>query len=157
TQVGRVMVVSAFSGAVLESIADTVQDFNFARLVANAGDLDGDGLDDVSVSAFITGIGNQAWSSGAPHKLWSDAQFPTSLAGIGDANADGVPDVISGNASLQLGSNAHVVSGANGALLAALTNSSPTAFAHVAPLGDTNGNNLPEIVSTSGGSVFAPA
>src|SRR4029434_669172 len=88
-QVGRVRVQDALTGAVLESIENGKQDFNFRRLITNGGDLDGDGFDDVVVSAAESGIGLKAYGSVSGKKLWVGAVFPTGGTSVGGGGPDG--------------------------------------------------------------------
>ncbi len=90
---------------------------HFGASVAGAGDIDGDGFDDVIVGApgFNIGAafiyaGSAAPASNVPFSLAtteldsadSDLQFGASVAGAGDVNGDGFGDVIIGGATLPL-------------------------------------------------------
>src|SRR5882672_3840080 len=85
---------------------------DFARSIASAGDVDGDGYDDVIVGDPGTGNGpptpghvylysgsrqglstSATWTGDGPHV---GARFGNSVAGAGDVNGDGYDDVIVG-------------------------------------------------------------
>ncbi|HEX5010849.1 MAG TPA: VCBS repeat-containing protein [Planctomycetota bacterium] len=150
--VGRVRVQSAADGTLLESIENGKQDFNFGRILANAGDLDGDGDDDVVVSANESGIGLKAYSSVTGKKLWVDAVFPSAIAGVGDVTGDGVPDVVNGVASFFLTGAARVLNGVTGQLVAGFSAAGGQSFADLAALGDTDGDGVPELLASEGGT-----
>ena len=91
----------------------------------NIGDVDGDGAEDVVTSAPTKVLGGQpagriyVYSSGTGALLWSADGSPGDRLGIGvegagDANADGVPDVVAGAPG---GGYARVYSGRDGTVL----------------------------------------
>lgn len=128
---GVVFIYSGADGSVIWEIPgdDTGDDFGWS--VDGVGDLDGDGRAD-----FIVGIPGDGSSSGpsvGSLKVYSGAtgsvllangggvqadRFGTSVAGVGDLNADGVPDYVVGDpqddASGANRGRAEVHSGANG-------------------------------------------
>ncbi|HKB14684.1 MAG TPA: VCBS repeat-containing protein, partial [Planctomycetota bacterium] len=103
--------------------------------VAGAGDLDGDGHADVLVGLPGTAPGSGVFagrarvysgSTGAVLLQWAGDElyegFGSAVAGLGDANGDGIPDVAIGapardNPPLQGVGRVSVFSGANGSLL----------------------------------------
>jgi len=134
-QAGLVQIYSGATGEMLLELHGTDAGAFFGQAVADVGDLDGDGVDDFAVGApSASPAGMQAAGSvyvysGASFELlyqWNgrgsfDA-FGTAIAGGGDVDGDGVPDVIVGAPGsspgevLSVGS-ALVFSGATGELL----------------------------------------
>ena len=90
--------------------SDAADEASFGWSVAGAGDVDGDGLDDVIVGAPGTADGGAAYlflgsSSGADSDseqqlvlegAAADAAFGWSVAGVGDVDGDGLDDVLVG-------------------------------------------------------------
>ena len=117
----------------------------FGATLATLGDLDGDGQSELAVGSVRQG--------GAPDEklriLFLDASHAVraltpitpgpgrALAGVGDRNGDGVPDLAADGAMLLLN--------ADGSLLAQL--GSPTACVSAAAPGDLNGDGNPELVT----------
>lgn len=106
TNVGRVRVYSGLDGGVLhEFTGQNAGDF-FGSALAAAGDVDRDGVPDILIgtpSSFAAGPGRAEIYSGADWSLLqtfqsgvTDDGFGRSVAGIGDTNGDGVPDVVIG-------------------------------------------------------------
>ena len=150
-QVGRVRIQSALDGALLRSIPNDAQDFNFARVLASGGDLDGDGLADVVVSAASGGVGIEAYSSSTAQLLWDDIAFPSALVSVGDVNGDGVPEMVAGFASFFISSSTRVLDGATGNLLGGFSADGGSSFTDLAPMGDTDGDGVPELLGTRAG------
>lgn len=96
-------VFSGRTGQVIRELREGAAFVGFGFAVAAAGDLDGDGFADFLVGAPLTSSGSAyAYSGRTGAQLFSfsgDApgdEFGGALAGAGDLNHDGVPDVIVG-------------------------------------------------------------
>jgi large repetitive protein len=132
----------------------------FGHSVSAAGDIDGDGFDDVIVGAPQTGnySGSAFVYSGATGSLiyqWSGtttAAFGWSVSGAGDVNNDGFDDVIVGAyTSSDIGSlagSAYVYSGATGSLIYQWNGqNSYDYFGHsVSAAGDVNGDGFDDVI-----------
>lgn len=126
------------------------------RAVANAGDVNGDGVDD----ALIGSVGYARVYSGADGSLIHHLQGPgpisfgAALAGGADVDGDGRSDFIVGGSNVQLSSGtfssdgaAHVYSGATGQILYAYSGAAQqqdALGASVALLGDLDGDGRSE-------------
>ena len=126
-------VFSGADGSVLYNFVGDSADDLFGRFVNGAGDLNGDGFDEVIVSAPMddnngAGSGSARVFSGADGSVLYDFDgdsagdgFGRPVSGVGDVNGDGVPDLIvgiqgddnNGNGS----GSARVFSGADGSIL----------------------------------------
>jgi len=132
--------------------------------VALAGDVNGDGLDDVIVGTGVGGVrvvfGPTSGFNGVVNAtsltgsngfaIVADNENPSVLAGIGDINVDGIADIIVGSVS-----GAYVVFGRNGGFPATLDVTSldgtngfgiSTAATAVAGIGDVNGDSLDDFI-----------
>jgi hypothetical protein len=130
----------------------------FGSAIAGVGDVDGDGTPDVGVgvprescSGNISSGGLRVYSGADGHLLANvfgannNGFLGSSLAGPGDADADGVPDLLVGAPGYQFPAetgSAQIVSGADVAVLLALAGSEPedSFGAAVASAGDTDGD-----------------
>ncbi len=107
---GRVYVY--YGGPTADNVADLIlsgvsADDNFGSSVSGAGDVNGDGYDDVIVGAYHAGGGGRAYvyyGGSAPDNVAdltflaeaADDVFGLSVSGVGDVNGDGYDDVIVG-------------------------------------------------------------
>jgi hypothetical protein len=101
---GRIRVFSGATGAELFEATGTQPHHNLGFEVAGAGDLDGNGFDDVIASGMVgpTGTGSvTAWSGPSGTQLFElDSldtwQYGHALAAGNDMDADGTPDILVG-------------------------------------------------------------
>jgi hypothetical protein len=101
-------------------------------------------------SGFAQGPGYPLWDAVGPAQ---QSGFGISVAGVGDVNGDGVPDVVVGApevlgpGGLALAGQARVLSGANGATLFVVsgTNLYGGLGAAVAGVGDVSGDGVPDL------------
>ena len=170
--VGRVHAISGADGSALYvSTAPAPSEFaGFGVSIARAGDLDGDGVTDFFAGAGTEDVGGQnsvgrAYAlSGADGSVLRTFDSPTpepfgrfgsSVAGAGDLDGDGVPDLLAGTFSEDTGvpafsGLAHALSGATGAAIHTL--SSPNAQgggafgAAVAGGRDVTGDGVPDLL-----------
>jgi hypothetical protein len=161
---GLARVYSGRTGAILYTFYGSSAGDGLGIAVAGAGDVDGDGHADLIVGAWeIGGSASQlgyarifSGSSGSIlHEFHGDGHldhFGVSVAGIGDFDGDGLPDVAVGASENDVnGNNAgmiRVFSGATGTALRTLRGSGPDAHfgSSIASLGDLDGDQRPELV-----------
>jgi len=136
---GRAIAYSGIDGTILHILDDPTEEVGaqLGYAVANAGDINADGVNDLAVGvplkdtpAGLTDVGLVYIYSGADGSLLRTlnhpdqggaevgARFGAALANAGDMNHDGVSDLIVGAPGL---GEAFVFSGANGAILFTVT------------------------------------
>ncbi len=103
---GRISVFSGATGSLIHQIEGTTEDGRLGWALESAGDVDGDGLDDLLASAvpFNNGPGQvSVYRSSDWTPIWSVSgdqdgeRFGFSLAAVGDVNEDGRPDYLIGS------------------------------------------------------------
>ncbi len=164
-EAGLVQVRSGATGEILRQLNGAEASAYFGQAVANVGDLDGDGVDDFAVaapSASPSGMqdaGSVFVYSGASGQLlyrWDGPEsfgaFGSAVAGGGDVDGDGVPDVIVGApgsspGGVSVAGSAFVFSGATGELLLRWDGMERegTLGQSVAILGDLTGDGRAEV------------
>ncbi len=147
----EVRLFSGGSGAPITVLVSTTWD-SLGHALAEAGDLDGDGLpDSVFGAPVLSGAGPGrlvAWSFAAGDQLFeaigetAGDQFGFSVAGAGDVDLDGVPDLIVGAPA---GDYARVLSGADGAPILTLPGEGGDFARAVSAAGDVNADGVPDL------------
>jgi hypothetical protein len=163
---GRVRVRSGQGTAILLMVHGTVQDSAFGNAVAGAGDLNGDGHDDIAVGAWFENNPAGFWA-GAVYAfsgsngdvLWKregdglDHHLGTSVAIVRDVNADGFDDVAVGQPGRDFSTwpdpgRVYVLSGFDGSPLYHLDGGQPgDEFGwRVSAIDDVDGDGVNDIV-----------
>ncbi|MEP7325264.1 MAG: FG-GAP-like repeat-containing protein [Gemmatimonadota bacterium] len=128
----------------------------FGWIARDAGDLDGDGIHDVTTSAPSSGAGGAmsgrvyAYSTASGKLLWMNTgaagdQLGLGIEAAGDVNRDGIPDIIAGSPGA---GKAYVFSGKDGSTLRTMVaEDSADAFGqHVSDLGDVNHDGYADVM-----------
>ncbi len=158
---GQVKAVSGASGATLFTLNGTSAGDEFGRSIAGVGDLNADAVPDILVGArnadpFGMLDAGQAYvfsgSDGTVLRTLDGTSpsdfFGFSVAGVGDLNADGVPDLLVGAPHAYPGGQARAVSGANGSTLYTLegTNAGDYFGWSVSGVGDLDADGVPDLL-----------
>ena len=160
---GQAYVYSGATGLpVRVFIGETAGDY-FGRSVSDAGDVDGDGIDDLIVGANCSDAGGPdagrayVYSGATNQLLWTltgeaaGDYFGFSASGAGDVNGDGYDDVIVGAPLNDAGGSdagrAYVYSGATGLLIRTFTGAAAgNQFGvSVSGAGDANGDGFDDV------------
>jgi Ca2+-binding RTX toxin-like protein len=177
---GQAFVLSGADGSRLLTLDDPTPqtDALFGWSVAGAGDVNSDGRPDLLVGAPRQNVGGNirqgqafVFSGADGSRLLTlddptpqaGAEFGIAVAGAGDVNSDGRPDLLVGAPRQNVGGNirqgqAFVFNGADGSLLLTLDNPTPQTDAlfggAVAGAGDVNDDGSPDLlVGASGQTV----
>jgi hypothetical protein len=143
-------VYSGANGALLLTVTGVSED-EFGSAFARLGDVDSDGIPDFAVGApspayvgptYVRGFSG-ATGTTLFTAIGSNYEIGYSLAGIGDVNGDGIPDVASGPTGGPGPVSVH--SGSTGAALLTLDGTGGVFGRSVASAGDVNGDGIPEI------------
>jgi len=160
--IGYVLAVKGSNGSVIHNLTDGVSGSRFGWSVDLVGDLNADGRSEIVVGAPEDGTlstgrvylyngqtGAAMTLLASPTGSTTSDHFGWSVAGVGDVNADGVPDIAVGapDAPPSSSGQVRVYSGSNGAVLYTFTGfSSSDAGAAVAGAGDVNSDGHADIV-----------
>ncbi|MEO0650646.1 MAG: integrin alpha [Planctomycetota bacterium] len=156
---GALEMRSGRDGALLWRAFGAADGDRLGERVARAGDVDGDGEDDVIVG--LPGSDASGPDSGAAWVLsgrdgsqllevpgFAGGEFAAAVAGLGDVDGDGRADVALGSSANAGGhGRVRVVSGADGSLITDLRGEEPSGWfgAAVLGLGDTNADGQPDL------------
>ncbi|MCE9634755.1 MAG: hypothetical protein K8T90_03530 [Planctomycetes bacterium] len=164
TDSGSVYVFSGATGQVIHLLTGTSNSEWFGIAVAGAEDVDGDDRADILIGAFndsssLPSAGSALLVSGATgttlssfHGTWPGGNLGFSVAGAGDLNADGVPDLIVGapyeSVTAFRSGSAYVYSGADKSLLYEFHGTAPDDYLGeaVSAAGDVNGDGFDDVV-----------
>jgi hypothetical protein len=165
---GSVGVWSGQSATMELSVTSSEPNDLFGFSASSAGDIDGDGVDDLVIGAPLSNVGGlvsgrvDIYSTQTGQVIQSIAGtagqvLGTSVAGLGDVDGDGIGDIAASGVLSQNGQQqdaVYVYSGATGAILRAYTSGAgggggaagEDGFgALVRGLGDLNGDGSPEV------------
>jgi hypothetical protein len=165
---GIVRVCSGVDGTELYSLPGVNSNDRFGAATSDIGDVNGDGIPDLAIGApgENSSPGRVYVHSGAngdplysiTGALGTDL-LGTAVAGVGDLNADGIPDFVATSPNSIWPGHATAFSGADGAILFEVTGSGSSAgFGNaVIGIGDVSGDGVPDfLVAASSSYVSGP-
>ena len=158
-----------FGGEDMDSIPDIIMksmcDYRFyGNVVANCGDINGDGYDDLLIGDWPVGLSDDGFiyihfgGSGfndSPDYTFTREHIGVTCDGIGDINGDGYDDIIVGSIDHKvylIFGHAYADSITYTEIVADSTNYD---FGrHVAGIGDINNDSIPEYIISNGRDIF---
>jgi len=159
SNVGRIVALSGADASVIFEVIGPEPPGRFGSSVAGIGDINGDGVPDLAVgSETAEGFNGtvQVISGADPEKTIFTATGATfsalgiTVAGLGDVNADGVPDYAAGEPGIQGFSNEGLVkvfSGADGSILYQVSGEVQVMGGVIANAGDVNGDGVDDLIT----------
>ncbi|MEO7951973.1 MAG: integrin alpha [Chthoniobacterales bacterium] len=161
TDVGVAYFYSGADGSIIRTVSDpdSTLDARFGFAVANAGDVDGDGVSDAIIGApgkaqafvFSGKTGSLLFTIASPVREKTNS-FGTAVAGGKDFDGDGKPDFVVGAPLFKNSQGgAFIFRGSDKKLLRRLSLNSPQNFARfgasVAAVGDMTGDGIPDVMA----------
>ena len=147
---GYTRTLSGADGSVLSTAPGPVANLQLGYQLANLGDLDDDGYDDVAISgpgAVRVFSGRTAAGIFTLRETNPGDEFGEAIAGAGDVNGDGTPDIIVGAPGAGGGAGeVQVFSGTDASVLHTLTNPSVRFGSAVDGVGDINSDGRDDFV-----------
>lgn len=152
--VGQVYVYSGRTGALLRTFTGSAGNWQLGYAVADAGDVDADGVHDIVAGAPILGNGRaQVYSGATGALLWTVTgevtgdRFGSAVCSAGDVDGDGHADFVVGAPSHAGKGKVYVYSGATSALIRSFDGTTGSAFGiGLALAGDVNGDGKADII-----------
>lgn len=165
TQTGSVTLFSGRTGSLVRSLFGTDAGGLFGGSIFNASDLNGDGVDEIGISAQWARVGNFdkagkvyvfSGDDQTVFRTWSGIStfesFGLQAENVGDFNGDGVDDtMISAPYYSSSRGRAHVYSGADGSQICRWDGSSGSDIfgSDIAAMGDINHDGYPDVASST--------